>query len=328
MNNQTDIDIVIRYLEDPDNEQHKMQLNEWIQQDAGNLDIFLDMKGMWHGDPLPAASAFDTQGQWQALDTMLDKVPAVTAALPAQEKNTRVIRMNRRYWWAAAAVLLIAGTWTWLGPGGYKTYATAQQQDSLRLPDGSMMYLNAHTQVRYARGFGKDNRQVKIDKGEAFFDVTKNDALPFIVNAPEVEVQVLGTAFNVKAANSGVKVFVQSGKVSAAYKGKEKKVILTPGVEASLKHNGSEIDTRIHKKNNNILAWKTRTLTFDDTPLTEVADALEDFYNVEIKISNQQLADKKLLATFPNMSLDEVLDIMRKTLQINISHKNDLVDIY
>lgn len=328
MNNQTDIDIVIRYLEDPDNEQHKMQLNEWIQQDAGNLDIFLDMKGMWHGDPLPAASAFDTQGQWQALDTMLDKVPAVTAALPAQEQNTRVIRMNRRYWWAAAAVLLIAGTWTWLGPGGYKTYATAQQQDSLRLPDGSMMYLNAHTQVRYARGFGKDNRQVKIDKGEAFFDVTKNDALPFIVNAPEVEVQVLGTAFNVKAANSGVKVFVQSGKVSAAYKGKEKKVILTPGVEASLKHNGSEIDTRVHKKNNNILAWKTRTLTFDDTPLTEVADALEDFYNVEIKISNQQLADKKLLATFPNMSLDEVLDIMRKTLQINISHKNDLVDIY
>jgi len=325
MNNQTDIDIVIRYLEDPENEQHKKQLNEWIQQDAGNLDIFLDMKGMWHGDPLPAASAFDTQGQWQALDAMLDKVPV--AVLP-QQKSPRVIKMNRRYWWAAAAVLVIAGTWTFMGPGGYKTYATSQQRDSLQLPDGSTIYLNARTQVRYARGFGKDNRHIKIDKGEAFFDVKQNDALPFIVNAPEVEVQVLGTAFNVKASNSGVKVFVQSGKVSAAYKGTEKKVILTPGVEASLKRNGREIDTRIHKKNNNILAWKTRTLTFDDTPLNEVADALADFYNVQVKISNQQLADKQLLATFPNMSLDEVLDIMRKTLQINITHKNDLVDIY
>lgn len=326
MNNQTDIDIVVRYLEDPENEQSKKLLNEWIQQDAGNLDIFLDMKAMWHGDPLPAASTFDTHGKWQELNATLDKLPVPTTS-PAIT-NTRVIKMNRRYWWAAAAVLVIAGTWTWLGPGGYKTYATAQQQDSLRLPDGSMMYLNAHTQIRYARGFGKENRLVKIDKGEAFFDVTKNDALPFIVNAPEVEVQVLGTAFNVKAANSGVKVFVQSGKVSAAYKGTEKKVILTPGVEASLKHNGNTIDTRIHKKNNNILAWKTRTLTFDDTPLNEVAASLEDFYNVQIKISNQQLADKKLLATFPNMSLDEVLDIMRKTLQINITHKNDLVDIY
>lgn len=324
MNNQTDIDIVVRYLEDPENEQHKKQLNEWIEQDAGNLDIFLDMKAMWYGDPLPAASAFDTQGQWQALDTMLDKAPV--AALP-QQKNARVIKMNRRYWWAAAAVLLIAGTWTWAGPGGYKTLATARQQDSVRLPDGSMLYLNSHTQVRYARGFGKANRQIKIDKGEAFFDVTQNDALPFIVNAPDVEVQVLGTAFNVKAAGTGVKVFVQSGKVSAAYKGTEKKVILTPGEEASLKHNGN-IDTRIHKKNNNILAWKTRTLTFDDTPLTEVAASLEDFYGVRIKISNQQLADKKLLATFPNMSLDEVLDIMQKTLQINITHKNDLVEIY
>ena len=325
MNNQTDIDIVVRYLEDPENEQFKQQLNEWMQQDAGNLDIFLDMKAMWHGDPLPAPSTFDTNGKWQELSTMLDKVPVAT---PTSSVNTRVVKMNRRYWWAAAAVLLIAGTWTWMGPGGYKTYATAAQQDSLRLPDGSMLYLNAHTQVRYARGFGKENRLVKIDKGEAFFDVKKNDALPFIVNAPEVEVQVLGTAFNVKAANSGVKVFVQSGKVSAAYKGTEKKVILTPGEEASLKHNGSAIDTRIHKKNNNILAWKTRTLTFDDTPLNEVVDALEDFYNVQITISNQQMADKKLLATFPNMSLEEVLDIMRKTLQINITHKNDLVDIY
>lgn len=328
MNNQTDIDIVVRYLEDPENEQFKQQLNDWIQQDAGHLDIFLDMKAMWHGDPLPAPTAFDTNGKWQELNAMLDEVPVTTTATPATNNSGRVIKMKRRYWWAAAAVLAIAGTWTWLGPGGYQTYATAQQQDSLKLPDGTMMYLNAHTQVRYARSFGKANRLVKIDKGEAFFDVTKNDALPFIVNAPEVEVQVLGTAFNVKAANSGVKVFVQSGKVSAAYKGTEKKVILTPGEEASLKRNGSEIDTRIHKKNNNILAWKTRTLTFDDTPLNEVAESLEDFYHVQIKISNQQLADKKLLATFPNMSLDEVLDIMRKTLQINITHKNDLVDIY
>lgn len=105
-------------------------------------------------------------------------------------------------------------------------------------------------------------------------------------------------------------------------------MILTPGEEASLQHNGTAIDTRTHKKNNNVLAWKTRTLTFDDTPLKEVAEALEDFYNVQVKISNPELADKKLLATFPNMSLDEVLYIMKKTLQINITHKDDLVEIY
>ncbi|MFY0256206.1 FecR family protein [Chitinophaga sp. 30R24] len=328
MNHQTDIDIVIRYLEDPDNEQCKALLNEWIQQEPGNLDIFLDMKAMWQGDPLPAASAFDSEEQWEQLTGKLDEAPPAVAPV-APQKSVRVVKMNRKYWWAAAAVLLmIAGTWTFLAPSSYTTYATNQQQDSLRLSDGSMLYLNAHTQVRYAKGFGQQNRLIKIDKGEAFFDVNKNDALPFIVNAPDVEVQVLGTAFNVKAGSNGVKVFVQSGKVSAAYKGTEQKVILTPGEEASLKHKGTPINTRFHSKNNNILAWKTRTLTFDATPLNEVAEALEDFYNVQVKISNAQLADKKLLATFPNMSLDEVLDIMRKTLQINITHKDNLVEIY
>ncbi|MGN7823928.1 FecR domain-containing protein [Chitinophaga sp. 22536] len=333
MNKKTDIDIVIRYLEDPDNEQHKQQLNDWIQQDTANLDIFLDMKAMWQGDPLPAASAFDTQNQWLQLNATLETLPFATISAPAAitaSRNTRVFQMKARYWWAAAAVLAIGLTWTWLGPGSYKTITTAQNLDSLHLPDGSMVYINAHSTVRYSRTFGKDNRHIKIDKGEAFFDVVKNDALPFTVDAPDVEVEVLGTAFNVKAAKAGVKVFVQSGKVSAAYKsnGSGKKVILTPGQEASLARHGNTIDTRFYKKNNNILAWKTRCLTFDDAPLNEVAAALSDFYNVQVNISNQQLNDKKLLATFPNMPLEEVLDIMRKTLQINITYKDNLVEIY
>ncbi|MCW3465583.1 FecR family protein [Chitinophaga nivalis] len=328
MNNKTDIDIdiVIRYLEDPDNEQHKQALNDWIQADTGNLDIFLDMKAMWQGDALPTASPYDIQAQWDQLNAVLDATPATTGTAPQQG---RIVPLTRKYWWAAAAaVVAIALTWTWLGPGSYQTFATATQQDSLLLPDGSKVYLNAHTSIRYARRFGQTNRNIRIDKGEAFFDVTRNETVPFIVNAPEVEVQVLGTAFNVKAASSGVKVFVQSGKVSAAYKGTEKKVILTPGVEASLQHNGTNIDTQLHKKSNNILAWKTRCLTFDDTPLAEVATSLADFYGVEISLSNPALSDKKLLATFRNMPLDEVLDIMRKTLQINITHKNNLVEIY
>ncbi|MBC9933417.1 FecR family protein [Chitinophaga qingshengii] len=329
MNKKTDIDIVIRYLEDPDNEQHKQQLNDWIQQDTANLDIFLDMKAMWQGDPLPAASAFDTQGQWLQLSTTLDTLPATIAPTPvAAPRNTRVVNIKTRYWWAAAAVLAIGLTWTWLGPGSYKTITTAQNIDSLHLPDGSMVYINTNSTVRYSRTFGKNNRHIKIDKGEAFFDVVKNDGLPFTVDAPDVKVKVLGTAFNVKTAQSGVKVFVQSGKVAFKGKGSGKEVILTPGQEASLARHGNAVDTRFYKKNNNILAWRTRCLTFDDAPLPEVAAALSDFYNVEVNISNQQLNDKKLLATFPNMPLEEVLDIMRKTLQINITYKNNLVEIY
>ncbi|MFB6457934.1 FecR family protein [Chitinophaga sp. Hz27] len=343
MNSKTDIDIVIRYLESPENEQYKRLLNDWIQQDPANLDIFLDMRDMWNGDPLPAASAFDTHGQWQKLSTTLDELPAnacvaapITATAPlsvaSSEKNaattTKVRKIQGRYWWAAAAVAGIAATLTLLGPGNYKTYATQMQIDSVKLQDGSMVYLNANTIIKVPRDYGKKDRQITIQKGEAFFDVTKNDAQPFAVAAQNVDIKVLGTSFNVKSADHDVKVFVQTGKVSAAYKGADKNVILTPGEEALLVHNKSDISTTLHKKSNNILAWKTRCLVFDETPLSDVASALEDYYHVKVTISNPQLADAKLLATFRNLPLDEVLDIIRKALQINIKHEDNLVQFY
>lgn len=325
MNTKTDIDVVIRYLEDPDNEQHKNALNAWIQEDAGNLDIFLDMKAMWQGDALPVASPYDTHQAWLALEAALEETPPVTApaATPAKIKP-----MLPRYWWAAAAAIAAGILWFWIGPSRYHTFQTAQLVDSLRLPDGSMVYLNANTSIRYSKNFQSAERKIYVDKGEAFFEVAPHAVQPFTVDTRSVEVQVLGTSFNVRENAGNVKVFVQTGKVSAAYKGTSRKVILTPGEEASLRRNSSNIDTRLYKKNNNVLAWKTKWLNFDDAPLPDVAAALESCYNVPVVIKNDALADKKLLATFRNMPLEEVLDIMRKTLQVNISYKDNLIEIY
>lgn len=334
MNSKTDIDIVIRYLENPENEQCKRLLNDWIQEDPANLDIFLDMRDMWNGDPLPAASAFDTSGQWSKFSNAVDMLPVMPAEIKtpvadaAPAVTPKVRKMPVRYWWAAAAVAAIAVSMVYLGPGKYKTYATHQQIDSVKLADGSMVYLNANTVVKVPRDFGKTARSVTIAKGEAFFDVAQQESQPFTVDAPDVAIRVLGTSFNVKSADKDVKVFVQSGKVSAAYKHSEKKVILTPGLEASLQHNGNDIQTTEHKKSNNILAWKTRCLVFDESPLNEVAAALQDYYHVQVDIKDPKLADARLLATFRDLPLDEVLDIIRKALQINIKHENNLVEFY
>ncbi|MBV7529943.1 FecR family protein [Chitinophaga sp. sic0106] len=332
MNSKTDIDIVIRYLEHPENEQSKRLLNDWIQQDPANLDIFLDMRDMWNGDPLPAASAFDTQGQWSRFSDAVDMLPVMPAEIKeikaAPAATPKVRKMPVRYWWAAAAVAAIAVSMVYLGPGKYKTYATHQQIDSVKLTDGSTVYLNANTVVKVPRDFGKTSRNVTIAKGEAFFDVAQQESQPFTVDAPDVAIRVLGTSFNVKSADNNVKVFVQTGKVSAAYKHADKNVILTPGLEASLQRNSDNIHTTEHKKSTNILAWKTRCLVFDESPLSEVAAALQDYYHVQVDIKDPKLADARLLATFRDLPLDEVLDIIRKALQINIKHENNLVEFY
>lgn len=323
MNTQPDIQVVIEYLEDPENEQYKQALDKWLQQDAGHLDIFLEMRALWQGDVLPAISSYNTTRQWEQLETQLDAPQPLTVA---PSTVTPVKKISPRYWWAAAAILLLVAGYTIFHQPAYLVKQTAQKQDSLLLPDGSMVYLNAHTSIRYLREF--KTRHITIEKGEAFFDVAQKPDAPFSVNTDKVAIQVLGTSFNVKDDGRAVKVFVQTGKVSAAFKGSDNKVTLTPGVEAALAAANQKIETRRPQKNNNILAWKTRQLVFEDSPLTAVAAALENCYHVEVVIRNEQLADKKLIASFRNLPLEEVLDIMEKTLQINISHKNDLVEIY
>lgn len=332
---QPDIDVVIHYLEEPGNEEYKRSLDEWLQQDAANLDIFLETKALWQGDDLlPTAATYNTTQQWQRLETMFateEILSGNTLLSPATSTSTPVIKMRKpvhRYWWAAAAsVLLMAGTYFLVRQPMYTTQQTAQNKDSLLLPDGTRLYLNAHTSVKYPRKFKGDTREVYVQQGEVFVDVKHMPEKPFTVHLKNVDIEVLGTSFDVKETRQGVKVFVQSGKVRAIYKNRNKSVILTPGQEADMLLAAESITTR-HHRNNNPIAWKTGQLTFDDTPLSEVADILKDYYKVHIVLKGDEVADKKLIATFHTESLSEVLDILSKTLQVHTVQKDSLVEIY
>lgn len=335
MKQQPDIDVVIRYLEEPGHEEHKRSLDEWLQLDAANLDIFLETKALWQGDDLiPTAAVYNTTQQWQRFETLLATEEILTQtshSTTATSTSTPVIRMRKpihRYWWAAAAsVLLIAGTFFLARQPLYTTQQTAQNKDSLLLPDGTRLYLNAHTSVKYPRRFKGDTRDIYMQQGEVFVDVKHMPEKPFTVHLKNVDIEVLGTSFDIKETKQGVKVFVQSGKVRAIYKSKNKSVILTPGQEADMLLASESITTRIHR-NNNPIAWKTGQLTFDDTPLSEVADILGDYYKVHFVLKGDQVADKKLIATFHKESLSEVLDILSKTLQVQTSQKDSTVEIY
>lgn len=331
---QPDIDVVIRYLEEPGNEEHKRSLDEWLQLDAANLDIFLETKALWQGDVLPAAASYNISQQWQLLDAQLTAatIPPVTMTVtpptdiaPVAPKG-KIRSVTARYWWAAAAAIVVIVAVTLYRQPLYIAQQTAQNTDSLLLPDGTRLYLNAHTSVKYPRRFQGNTREVFVQQGEVFVDVKHMPEKPFSVHLKNVDVEVLGTSFDVKETKQGVKVFVQTGKVKAVYKN-GKSVILTPGEEAEMLLAGTTISTR-HHRNNNLIAWKTGQLAFVDAPLSEVAAVLGDYYKVNIVLKGEGLADKKLLATFHKESLTEVLDILSKTLQVKAIQHDSLVEIY
>ena len=320
---QPDIDVVIRYLEEPGQEEHKRSLDEWLQQDAANLDIFLETKALWQGETLPAATSYyNTAQQWDVLEARM-VTHTTTPMLPLKREK----RIKPMYWLAAASVALLIGTFMLLRQPLYIAQQTAQNTDSLLLPDGTRLYLNAHTSVKYPRHFKGNSREVFVQQGEVFVDVKHMPEKPFSVHLKNVEIQVLGTSFDVKQTAKGVNVFVQTGRVKAIYKNSKKSVILTPGQEAQMLLAEATISTRRHR-NNNPIAWKTGYLSFDDAPLSEVAKVLEDYYKVHIVLKNEALADKKLLATFHKESLSEVMDILSKTLQVHTLQTDSLIEIY
>ena len=115
--------------------------------------------------------------------------------------------------------------------------------------------------------------------GEAFFDVTKNTK-PFIIQTNHADMRVLGTSFNVKSDTDDTQVTVKSGKVQVTDKAKTQKAILQKGQKAIADKSGKV--RKSTPKTLNDLAWKTRKLDFDATPLKDVVSDLEKYFDVEI----------------------------------------------
>jgi hypothetical protein len=151
----------------------------------------------------------------------------------------------------------------------------------LVLPDGSVVWINSKTSFRYPESFDGDERRVFLD-GEAHFQVRKDAARPFIVQTPNGEVRVLGTAFNVKAHSSGEyeEVYVESGIVAFKAKGGSEERKLKKGNAARLKKSTLQFISASEISYDNALRWKREALNFRDTPLKHILDALERHYSM------------------------------------------------
>ncbi len=225
----------------------------------------------------------------------------------------------------AASIILLVG----ISFGVYKIYMQSpvfdrqstivrsgyENSSIMVLPDGSKVFLNSNTYIRYTENFGSDAREIYL-KGEAYFEVVHNAELPFIVNTNKADVKVLGTAFNVNTQISGkeLEVFVESGKVQLNQKnGYNNNILIEPGYIGVLSEN-----TLNKSKNNDInyLAWKTRYMVFRDTKLETVARKLENVYNTHIIFENPETADCRLTTTFNDQSLDSILEVIKETFNL------------
>ncbi len=229
----------------------------------------------------------------------------------------------------AAAVLLFV----FMGVGAFYTFLPKNETivaENLpletKLPDGTEITINKNSEISYNNRYNKKNRTIQL-KGDAFFNVQKNNDISFIIEAQDFFVEVMGTQFYVNSNPKQRKVIVTEGIV-AVYREKDKKdmIVLSAGEEMIFDKTENTL-TKTETQNLNVLSWKTKQFTFKDKTLEEVAAELEAVYAVTFEFLNENLKSCRLSVSFDNQEIEEILNVLTATFE-KVSFKREGQKIY
>ncbi len=188
------------------------------------------------------------------------------------------------------------------------------------LADGTKVWLNSGSELQFPIRFTGDMRKVKL-RGEAFFEVAKNEKQPFRVNAKELDIDVLGTSFNVIGYDDDtqLEVILVEGKLSlSAENGQLKKEYGTilPGERAVFKEESREVYTN-EVEVDKYISWRDGNLIFRDDPMEDVIRRLSRWFNVEIVVNDPEIESYIYTATFRNENLEQVLKLLKLSAPID-----------
>ncbi|HAH24881.1 MAG TPA: hypothetical protein DCL77_14200 [Prolixibacteraceae bacterium] len=195
------------------------------------------------------------------------------------------------------------------------------------LSDSSHVWLNENSTLQVPSVFTKKQRKV-ILKGEAYFEIKRDEHKPFIICTGNTTTKVLGTSFNIKMDTlaGNVNVVVLTGKVEFyGTKSESEKAILTPTQQGMFSGSTGKILCSLNS-NINYLAWKTGVLTFDNTPLIEVCNELSKHFKKSVK-ATPNVSEESLTGTFNNEKLEDILNTIQLTLDVKIRISADEIII-
>lgn len=307
MKEQEIIQLITRVLANEASAEEQQQLEDWRKQQPGNELQYKELSHIWN-NALPAD--IDTDKAWQHFSQQLDK----------QSKRFKLTMPVK----VAAAVILISAVGLFAGKlmngTSYQTVHTASDQvKEVSLPDGSTAWLNQGSTLTYEKSFKGDVREITLE-GEAFFEVVKNPAKPFVITSDQSVTRVLGTSFNLNTGKGDEALLtVVTGRVSFMATTTKEEVIVTANESAVIGKDGHAL--KGEKFDVNTIAWKTDTLTFKDATLEDIFKSLEHYFNVKIEVDHKQIYDCHYTAVWAKPTIKNVMEDLRKTFSLNYVQK-------
>lgn len=208
-------------------------------------------------------------------------------------------------------VSLVGGSYWWLtsstAPTPNYTYVSVLpgNKSKLTLPDGTSVTLNGNSQLRYDVE-PKKHREVVLMKGEAYFDVAKDANCPFRVHVNDMQIEVLGTQFNVRLNEDAIETALFSGAVQLSSDSLLQDYQLRPGKKSIYRPVSHQI-TICDNDGLTDARWKDGYLAFNSLPFSKVLQEIENWYGVKFQLRNQHLANDKLTGAFYKETLESVL---------------------
>lgn len=333
--NEYQINLLIDFLSGKITTEEQALLFEWIDKSEENRLYYTQIKELWVSSGLGnPESPFHKE---KAFNMFKERVETIV-------RNKRIKRKKtlRRIAGVAAVllpfILLIYTGYKYLE---LKNSVTDQQsvftsvvapkgaQSQIELPDGTNVWLNAGSTIRYANTFGQGDRSL-ILSGEAYFDVTSNKTLPFIVRTEDLKIEVLGTKFNVKAYEGldNIKVSLIEGSVSLENVPENQTYMLKP-METAI-YDKQLHDTKIVKDiSSRAKEWTNGDIIFHGEAFEEIAFILEQQFNVTIHIEKESLKKKQFKGDFTkNETIERIFNVMATDGQFNYRISDKHIDVF
>lgn len=194
----------------------------------------------------------------------------------------------------------------------------------LVLADGTKVWLNSDSEIKYPVQFTEDKRKVWI-AGEVYFDVTHDKTKPFVVGVKDVEIEVLGTEFNVEAYRDKSSVVTTLIDGSVKLRKEEESIIIKPNQQASISGDEKQftLDT-VHASSFGL--WKDGIFYFEEASLVTIMEKLERWYDIKVFYQNQSIQNKRFSIEVKRYEdIEDVLNLLSKTNKVNFDIKENTI---
>ena len=328
-------ELIANYLTEGLDKNALDELKTWIAASAENQQYFIRQREIWFSAvSREAASVYDKDKAFENFRNRVESQKEI------QSTSRRGFSLSALWRYAAVVAIIIAvGCISyWQGEVNVKdTFADISveaplgSKTKLYLPDGTLVWLNAGSRMTYSQGFGVDNRKVELE-GEGYFEVKRNEKIPFFVKTKDLQLQVLGTKFNFRdyPEDHEVVVSLLEGKVGLNnLLREEKEAVLSPDERAVLnKANGFLTVESVTASNAS--QWTDGYLFFDEELLSDIAKELERSYNVKIHIANDSLKTFRFYGNFVRreQNIQEVLEALASTEKMQYKIEESNITIY